>query len=292
VAAFTEAQQDFEQALALDPSFARAAEGILLSYLNEVYAGAVSDKVGWPRIQQLAARALQLDPHSTFAHSALAWFHYSYDYDWSACNGEIDAVLAAHAHDSTTLIYAAYVAGAIGRNEDGLGLIHEALVFDPLNPDPYQALGGILSYECDYDGAERAYRKSLEISPLFAGSHLYIGTARLFRGRPKEALPEIQAEPSGTGRDAMLAAAYFALGRRRDSDASLARLLKSPAEDAPFWIAIAYALRHENDSAFEWLDKAYASRELTLSTGRNDYFAPLHGDPRWKPFLRRMNIPE
>jgi len=72
------------------------------------------------------------------------------------------------------------VAGAIGRNEDGTGLIHEALVFDPLNPDVYQALGGVLSYEGDYDGAERAYRKSLEISPLFAGSQLCIGAARLF----------------------------------------------------------------------------------------------------------------
>jgi len=79
---------------------------------------------------------------------------------------------------------------------------------------------------------------------------------------------------------ALLVAAYFALGRKRDSDARLAQLLKTPAEDESFWIAIAYALRNENDLAFEWLDKAYASRELSLSTGRTDYFAPLHDDPR------------
>jgi len=184
------------------------------------------------------------------------------------------------------------VAGAIGRNEDGTGLIHEALVFDPLNPDVYQALGGVMSYEGDYDGAERAYRKSLEISPLFAGSQLCIGAARLFRGRPKEALPEIEAEPSSIGRDALLVATYFALGRKRYSDASLAQLLKTHVEDGSYWIAIAYALRKENDLAFEWLERAYASRELSLSTGRSDYFASLHGDPRWQQFLRQMNIPD
>jgi len=81
LAALAEAQEDFEQAQEIDPSFARAQEGVLLSYLNRVYAGAISNDVGWPRIQELAKKTLQLDRNSTFAHSALAWFHYSYDYD-------------------------------------------------------------------------------------------------------------------------------------------------------------------------------------------------------------------
>jgi hypothetical protein len=140
--------------LEVDPSFARAEEGVLLSYLNKVYAGAVSSNVGWPQVRQLAEKTLQLDPNSTFAHSALAWFHYSYDYDWSACNGEIDTVLSAHTRDPSTLLYAGYVAGVIGRVDEGIRLIHEALVFDPLSPDPYQALGGVLSYKGDYDGAD------------------------------------------------------------------------------------------------------------------------------------------
>ena len=191
-----------------------------------------------------------------------------------------------------TLPNLSYVAGTIGRGEEGSRLIHAALIIDPLNPDAYQALGGILFYAGDYDGAERAYGKSLEISSFFAGSHLYIGGTRLFRGKPKEALEEIEAERSGSGRDALLAAAYFALGRKQESDASLAQLLKSTEEDSPFWFAIAYALRNENDRAFEWLDKAYATRDLSLSIARNPYAARLHGDPRWKALLRRMNVPD
>jgi adenylate cyclase len=291
VPAMAEAQQDFEQALSLDPSFARAAEGVLLSYLNRIYAGAVPNNSGWPRLQQLAATALQLDPHSAFAHSALTWFHYSYDYDWSACNREIDTVIAARTHDPTALIYAAYVAGAIGRSADGTNLIREALTLDPLNPDVYQALGGILLYQRDYEGAERAFRRSLDISPQFAGSHLYIGGTRLFSGHPKEALSEIEAEPASVGRDALLTATFFALGKKRDSDASLQRLLANKDGDT-FWIAAAYGLRNQSDLAFEWLNKAYERKDLSLSLGRSEYFANLRTDPRWKPFMRRMNIPE
>lgn len=291
VAAFTEAQQDFEQALALDPTFAPAAEGVLLTEVNKLYAGVLSSKVGWPRVRELAQKTLQLDPNSLFAHSALAWFHYSYDYDWSACNREVDIVVAANARDSTALLYGAFLAGTIGRGDEGSRLIHAALIIDPLNPDVYQALGGILFFAGDYEGAERAYRKSLEISPFFAGSHLYIGATRLFRGRPKEALEEIEAEKSGSGRDALRAAAYFALGKKQESDASLAQLLKSTEEDAPFWLVSAYSLRNENDRAFEWLDQAYATRSVTLSIARSPYAAGLHSDPRWKAFLRKMNTP-
>ena len=291
-AALTEAQQDFEQALALDPTFALAAEGVLLTEINKLYAGILSSKVGWPRVRELAQKTLQLDPNSLFAHSALAWFHYSYDYDWSACNRELNIVAAANVRDSTALLYGAYVAGTIGRGEEGSRLIHAALIIDPINPDIYQALGGILLYAGDYEGAERAYAKSLEISPSFAGSHLYIGGTRLFRGKPKEALEEIEAERSGSGRDALRAAAYFALGRKQESDASLAHLLKSTEEDAPFWIAVAYGLRNDNDRAFKWLDQAYAERSLTLSIARSPYAARLHGDSRWMALLRRMNIPD
>ncbi len=183
------------------------------------------------------------------------------------------------------------MADAIGRSADGTSLIREALTLDPLNPDIYQAFGGILLSHQDYEGAERAYQKSLDISPHFAGSHLYIGGARLFSGHPKEALPEIEAEPASAGRDALLTAAFFALGRKRDSDASLQRLLANKDVDT-FWIAAAYALRNENDLAFDWLNRAYERKDLTLNLGRSEYFASLRTDPRWKPFMRRMNIPE
>ena len=57
VAAYSEAQRDFEQALALDPAFAPAAEGVLLSYINKVYSGAVSSN---PRPTFLSSSVMRL----------------------------------------------------------------------------------------------------------------------------------------------------------------------------------------------------------------------------------------
>ena len=50
--------------------------------------------------------------------------------------------------------------------------------------------------------------------------------------------------------------AYFALGRRAESDASLGQMLKGYSE-IPFGIATIYAFRGESDQALKWLDRAY-----------------------------------
>jgi hypothetical protein len=86
--------------------------------------------------------------------------------------------------------------------------------------------------------------------------------------------------------------AYFALKRKAESDASLAQMLKSYAY-IPFGIATIYAFRGESDEAFKWLDRAYEQKDQFLYRIK---FAPefdkLHGDPRYKAFLTKMNLPE
>ena len=45
------------------------------------------------------------------------------------------------------------------------------------------------------------------------------------------------------------------------------------------------------DKAFEWLEKAYAQRDPgVVYTAMDMLLEPLHGDPRWQPFLQRMHL--
>jgi hypothetical protein len=52
-------------------------------------------------------------------------------------------------------------------------------------------------------------------------------------------------------------------------------------------------MRGERDRAFSWLERAYQQHDYNLSyiLAEPD-LASLHQDPRWKPFLRKMNLPE
>ncbi|TMG83689.1 MAG: hypothetical protein E6H78_11715 [Betaproteobacteria bacterium] len=60
---------------------------------------------------------------------------------------------------------------------------------------------------------------------------------------------------------------------------------------AAYQIAEVYAYRNEIDTAFEWLERAYAQRDPGVPLSATDVvLRSLHADPRWQPFLRRMGL--
>jgi len=289
VSALRESQADFEQALALDPSLTRAAEGLLLADLNLVYEGVVPITTGYPRLRNLAEDILRRTPRSAFAHATLAWVHAYYDYNREACNRELDAVFASGVRDPVTLAYTAWLAAIAGRTDVAERLIHQAIISDPLSPDHYQALGAILRDAGDLIGAERAFRQSVSISPSFAGSHLYLAQVLYYRKQFADALTEALAEGPSSDRQAFLVGIHFALGRKHESDASLAEMTRNADNIDGYSMATAYTMRGEKDKAFEWLDKAYARHELSLHTPRDPVFAPLRGDPRWATLVKKIS---
>jgi hypothetical protein len=83
------------------------------------------------------------------------------------------------------------------------------------------------------------------------------------------------------------------MNRKVESNAALAAYTHAHSDDAPLEIADAHAYRGEADAAFMWLDRAYLQRESGLYWLKGDtLLRNLEGDPRYKAFLRRMNLPE
>jgi hypothetical protein len=84
--------------------------------------------------------------------------------------------------------------------------------------------------------------------------------------------------------------AYFALGRRADSDAALAKMIQGQA-NRPFLIARVYGFRGEADDALKWLELAHTEKDSVLSLVKGDAaFKKIEGDPRYKAFLKKMNL--
>jgi hypothetical protein len=87
------------------------------------------------------------------------------------------------------------------------------------------------------------------------------------------------------------AQALWGMNKRPEADAALARLIDGFAELGPYLIAGVYAFRHENDRAFEWLERAYRERDAGLvGTASDIFFAGLHPDPRWPAFLGKIGL--
>jgi tetratricopeptide (TPR) repeat protein len=171
--------------------------------------------------------------------------------------------------------------------------MNAALRLDPLNPNIHFLRGWALFWSDHLPEAEASFRRVLQISPTYESAHYYLGHVLLAQGDLAGALHEMDHELDDESRLAGLASVQFAMGRKRDSDAALAQLTKRSAEGWASGIASVHAIRNEPDAAFEWLDRAYAQKDedLYLIKG-NPLFRNVARDPRYKAFLRKMNLPD
>jgi hypothetical protein len=70
-------------------------------------------------------------------------------------------------------------------------------------------------------------------------------------------------------------------------------MLHDQADTNAFGIAEVYAFRGQADEAIGWLGRAYAQKDSSLFLIKADLpLKRLAGDPRFKAFLRKMNLPE
>ena len=70
-------------------------------------------------------------------------------------------------------------------------------------------------------------------------------------------------------------------------------MIAKHASDGAYQVAEALAWLGEKDKAFEWLERAYQQRDGGLSEVKVDLLLDrLHGDPRFKALLKKMNLPE
>src|SRR5208282_5404786 len=98
----------------------------------------------------------------------------------------------------------------------------------------------------------------------------YLILIYIMQGRPQDALPEIERVRSDSLRGVLYSIAYYALGRKKESDDALSELIAKYHESDAYGIASVYAFRNQSDEAFEWLDRAYAQRDGGLIAAKVD----------------------
>jgi hypothetical protein len=112
------------------------------------------------------------------------------------------------------------------------------------------------------------------------------------QGRPQDALPEIELVRPDPIRAFLYPIAYYALGRKKESDAALSELIAKYHAAGAYQIAEVYGFRNQSDEAFEWLDRAYSQRDSGLiGTKVDPLLKSLHNDPRFAALLKKLNLP-
>jgi TolB-like protein/Flp pilus assembly protein TadD len=291
---FEQAVSDFQRATELDPSSADAEFWLGYAYFGAGMFGFMPPTIAFEKSRLATERALKLDPNQALAHAQLGDIHRAYDWDWLAADRELKLALTLAPNDGHILFYVAVQSLSMGRCDDALEQINAALAQDPLAAERYSILSRIQSCRGRLAEAEEAQRRSLELRPTGAGGHYFLGLVLLARGQPEAALPEMLKETRDEVRLGGSAMAYFALGRKAESDEALAKMIKGEADRHPFQIAQVYAFRGEEDEALTWLNRAYAHKDgggLPFIKA-DPVFKQFESDPRYQAFLRKMNLLE
>lgn len=152
-------------------------------------------------------------------------------------------------------------------------------------------MGLDLNYAGRQSESEAALKKVLELRPEFTGAHVALGRVYLSQSRPKEALEEMLKEKEPVFRLCGAPLAYYALGRKAESDSALADLIARFHNEAAFQIAEVYSYRGEVDKAFAWLERANTQHDGGLSELKGDpLLQPLEQDPRYPVFLKKIGL--
>jgi len=282
-----------KQAIDRDATLDDAAAQLAFTYYYQGANGFLAPAEAFEQARRAAATALKLDPKNALAHYVLGKIYIVYDWDWAAAKREFQQVATLAPGSAEALNGEARLSLALGRWEDALRQVNAALALDPLDPNSFEALGTIQWGRGHLPDAEAAMRRTLDIRPTYAWGHYYLGRVLLARGDRDAALLEMQQETVDEGQQGGLGMVYYALGRKADSDSALARMVKEHADGYAFYIAEVYAFRGQSDEALHWLERAYAQKDPYLIYVKVELpLGNLENDPRYKAFLKKMNLPE
>ena len=281
----------YERATQLDPSFALAWAGLSRVRKWQAATGLIPEEEGNRLARESVERALALNPNLAEAHIQMGRIKQQVDFDWAGAYASRQRAVELEPGNVDAVIAAATSVAMLGRLDEALRLSRRAVGLDPLNPRSWQALGEIKYYEGQLAGAEADVKKSLELSPDVWPGPILLAEVYITQGRPQDALPEIELIRYEPERAYLHALAYYALGRKEESDAALSELIaKYPRYT--YNVADVYAYRNQGDAAFGWLERAYAAHSSGLIQVKVDPFLKnLHQDARFAALLNKLSLP-
>lgn len=280
----------YEQALEIDSSYALAWTGLAFVYNVQADLGYLPLEEGYRQARHKIETALKLDPNLGVAHARMSWMRRTYDWDWRGADEYCRRALELEPGNASVIAIAASLAATLGRFEEALTLSRRSIALNPVSTVARYNFGFYAMNARLLDGAEAAFRKTLELNPRYLKAHLNLGRIYLEEGNVDSALVEMERETEPFWRAYGLLLAHHALGR--DVDAELRDFIKENQDNSAFQIAEIYAYRGETNKAFEWLERAYKQRDGGLTDIKGDpLLRRLENDPRYAAFLQKMKLP-
>jgi TolB-like protein/DNA-binding winged helix-turn-helix (wHTH) protein len=281
----------YERATQLDPSYALAWVGLSRVRKWQAMTRRIPTEEGNRLAREAVERALALNPNLAAAHTQMGRIKQQVDFDWAGADASHRRAVEVEPGNPEAVRGAASSAAMLGRFDEALRLNRRAVDLDPLNAGSWESLAETEFFMGQLNQAAGDCKKALELSPDVWNGPIMLSRIYVLQGRAQDALPEIELVRYDPSRASLYAIAYYALGRKRESDAALSELIANFPQNA-YQIAEVYAFRNQSDKAFEWLDRAYDQRNAGLIVTKVDpLLKSLRHAPRYAALLKKLNFP-
>ena len=284
--------QLLEQAVALDPAYARAWAGLAYAHRTlSLYTPDLTTHDTYQKSMSAINRALALDQNLSEAHSALCENKYLYEWDFAGAEAECKRAIeldgkSAQAHE----IYSRFLMGR-GRPEEAIYEIETAIDLEPASRFSQRNYGRALFYARRYAEAASQLERVLEMDQTFVGTYPWLTSALALQGNEARAfewfrkLLSYRKVEEGTVN--IFEKAFQASGWR----GVLSEWLKRTDQigGSLFERACYNAQIGNKDRAFNDLEQIYQRREIWMTYLAVDpRLDSLRNDPRFIDLLRRV----
>lgn len=289
----------FDQAIARDPSSARARAGLADCYvtLGSWENGTLPPIEAMAKAKDAATKALELDDRLAEAHTSLAYRTTHHDWDWERAEAQFRHAFELNPNYAICHHWYSHFLLATGRTEESLVASRRCLELDPLDLVINIHMAWHYHFARQYDQAVEQCWKTSELHPNSFWPAYFFGLAYEQQGQVDRALEEFRTAVTISGEVTFAAAAighlYGMAGKvaqAREIFAELtARAGRSyvPAYD----IALVCIGLGWHEQALVQLDNAYQERSGWMTYLNIDpRLDPLRGDPGFRELLTRVRL--
>jgi serine/threonine protein kinase/Tfp pilus assembly protein PilF len=289
----------FNLAIKQDRSYALAHVGLADCYnLLGVYSHQ-EPNVAFPKAREEAENALKIDGTIAEAYASLAYVSLYFEWDWERAESQFGQAIKLNPNYATAHHwYSSNFLNSMGRYVEAIAGQRRAQELDPGSNIINTDVGAIYLCMRQYDRAIEALKNVLAMDEGFWKAHCGLARTYLHKEMYEEALEEIQ-KAEALLKDGqpwiqyLRGIVYARAGQRAEAEQMLDSLLELSKQEfvPPSASADIYFVLGENDTGFEWLEKAITVRDPRLIYLNVDpIYDPIRSDPQFSGILKEIGL--
>jgi eukaryotic-like serine/threonine-protein kinase len=290
--------EQYEEAVRIEPGFARAWVGLSDVYLLLPWVGPTPEREAQAKSRAALARALALDPTLAEAQASLGNQYVEIDWKFADAERLFRRALELDPENATIHQWLGELLSILGRHAEAIAQLDRALDIDPLAAVIHRFRGQALFFARRFPEALEALQLAVSLDPGQPYARAWLGYALIEHGRHDEGLREIEADPMSKlpASPPVLLAQRLYVAKRRGDLAEVERLLPEVERSGlgqrhPFMMAYAYAVAGRPEPMFALLERCVAEHaQVTPFLKVQPEFDPYRSDPRMAALIARLAL--